>query len=119
MRQHRVLTSHPHGSRYARRRSESRHIASTRRFDALRETCSKLLAERLQSAEPAAPLAPGRSADGRARFQDAWPRGPIDTFRMKPMNLADFKNALADTDEAAASGRETTRPVWFVPEGDT
>src|SRR5262245_29319556 len=44
---------------------------------------------------------------------------------MKPMNLADFKRALADTDEveltviSAASGRETTRPVWFVLGGDT
>lgn len=44
---------------------------------------------------------------------------------MKPINLADFKNALADTDEVqltvidAASGRETTRPVWFVQEGET
>ena len=41
------------------------------------------------------------------------------------MNLADFKNALANTDEVqltaidAASGRETTRPVWFVREGDS
>lgn len=40
------------------------------------------------------------------------------------MNLADFKNALADTDEVqltvidAASGRETTRRVWFVQEGE-
>ena len=40
------------------------------------------------------------------------------------MNLADFKSALANTDEveltviSAASGRETTRPVWFVQEGD-
>ena len=39
--------------------------------------------------------------------------------------LADFKQALSETDELeltvtdAASGRETTRPVWFAQEGDT
>jgi hypothetical protein len=39
-------------------------------------------------------------------------------------NLADFKQALSETDELeltvtdAASGRETTRPVWFTQEGD-
>jgi len=38
---------------------------------------------------------------------------------------ADFKNALAETDEVEltvtgrASGRETSRPVWFVQDGDT
>ena len=40
-------------------------------------------------------------------------------------NVADFKKALSETDEVEltvtgrASGRETTRPVWFVQEGDT
>ena len=40
-------------------------------------------------------------------------------------NLADFKKALSETDEieltvtGRASGRETTRPVWFVQEADT
>ena len=44
---------------------------------------------------------------------------------MKPVNLAQFKSALANTDEveltviSATSGRETTRPVWFVQERDT
>jgi hypothetical protein len=41
------------------------------------------------------------------------------------MSVRDFKKALGETDEVEltvtgrASGRETTRPVWFVHEGDT
>jgi hypothetical protein len=44
---------------------------------------------------------------------------------MTTKNLADFKKALSETDEIEltvierASGRETTRPVWFIEEGDT
>jgi hypothetical protein len=39
------------------------------------------------------------------------------------MSVTDFKNALRDTDELAltvtnGAGRETTRPVWFVQDGD-
>jgi hypothetical protein len=41
------------------------------------------------------------------------------------MSLDDFKNALSEMDEVEltvtgrASGRQTSRPVWFVQEGDT
>ena len=41
------------------------------------------------------------------------------------MSLADFKKALGRTDEieltvvSRTSGRETSRPVWFVQEDDT
>ena len=41
------------------------------------------------------------------------------------MTLADFKKALGTTDEielrvvSRTSGRETSRPVWFVQEDDT
>jgi deazaflavin-dependent oxidoreductase (nitroreductase family) len=41
------------------------------------------------------------------------------------MSLKDFKKALSRTDEVEltvagrASGRETSRPVWFVEDGDT
>ena len=41
------------------------------------------------------------------------------------MSFADFKNALSQTDEVAltvtgrASGRESSRPVWCVQDGDT
>jgi hypothetical protein len=41
------------------------------------------------------------------------------------MSISDFKKALTETDEveltvtSRASGRETSRPVWFVQEGDT
>ena len=44
---------------------------------------------------------------------------------MAQTSIADFKKALADTDEVEltvtgrASGRETSRPVWFVLERDT
>jgi hypothetical protein len=41
------------------------------------------------------------------------------------VSLAEFKNALTQTDEVEltvtgrASGRQTSRPVWFVQDGDT
>jgi hypothetical protein len=40
------------------------------------------------------------------------------------MSLAEFKNALAETDEVeltvtGRAGRRTSRPVWLVQEGDT
>jgi hypothetical protein len=41
------------------------------------------------------------------------------------MTVADFKNVLGHTDEleltvkGRASGRETSRPVWFALDGDT
>jgi hypothetical protein len=43
---------------------------------------------------------------------------------MTPTSLADFKKALNETDEVEltvtgrSSGRETSRPVWFVQERD-
>lgn len=44
---------------------------------------------------------------------------------MTTKDLAHFEKALSETDEIEltvierASGRETTRPVWFVQEGET
>ena len=44
---------------------------------------------------------------------------------MAETSIAVFKNALSETDEVEltvtgrTSGRETSRPVWFIHEGDT
>jgi hypothetical protein len=49
----------------------------------------------------------------------------VDTAGMAQTSIAEFKKALSETDEVEltvtgrTSGRDTSRPVWFVRDGDT